>query len=445
MEERKIIRMQILKYIKNKILKIIIVNYRYFISGGPERYLFNVKDLLEKNGHEVIPFSIKNKRNKPSQYENYFLNPIGEDNEVYFSEYKKTNVVTILKSFSRMFYSFEARKKLNALIKAVNPDLIYVLHYQNKISASIFDAAAKNRIPVIHRISDFGQICANALFFRPAQKDICERCLTGSKFNAISNKCVYDSYVYSTIKVAALKFQEIIGITKKVQAFVVPSKFTIEKLRAHGFPQESLHHIPSFFNFQTISAELPITYEPFALYIGRIEPEKGLLTLVKSFENTEFNLKIIGFSISGFDEELKDYLRDKNHHIEFLGRKGFDEIQIYLSKCSFTVVPSEWYDNFPNTILESFAFKKCTVATNTGSLKELVIDHETGLLFEIKDIRDLKSKIAYLFGNKTICKELGKNAFNMLNNEYSAQEHYTKLNNLFKNVIENYQSVKKIA
>jgi len=144
-------------------LKIIIVNYRYFISGGPERYLFNVKDLLEKNGHEVIPFSVKNKRNQPSQYESYFIDPIGEGDEVYFTEYKKTSVKTIIKSFSRMFYSFEAKKKLNCLIKAVNPDLIYVLHYQNKISASIFDAAAKNRIPVIHRISDFGQICANAV------------------------------------------------------------------------------------------------------------------------------------------------------------------------------------------------------------------------------------------------------------------------------------------
>jgi glycosyltransferase involved in cell wall biosynthesis len=425
-------------------LKIIIVNYRYFISGGPERYLFNVKDLLEKNGHEIIPFSIKNKRNKLSQYENYFLDPIGEDNEVYFREYKKSNVKTIFKSFSRMFYSFEAKKKLNCLIKAVNPDLIYVLHYQNKISASIFDAAAKNQVPVIHRISDFGQICANALFFRPGQKDICERCLTGSKINAILNKCVYDSYIYSSIKVASLKFQEIIGITKKVQAFVVPSKFTLEKLKAYGFPQKSLVHIPSFFNFQSVSTELQIAYQPFALYIGRIEPEKGLLTLVKSFENTEFNLKIIGFSISGFDEELKDYLKDKNHHIEFLGKKGFDEIQIYLSKCSFTIVPSEWYDNFPNTLLESFAFKKCAIATNTGSLKELVIDNETGLLFRLKDFQDLRSKIVYLFGNEAICQNLGKNAFNMLNKEYSAHEHYKKLNNLFEKVLENYRTQRKL-
>lgn len=422
-------------------MKIIIVNYRYFISGGPERYLFSIKDLLEKNGHEIIPFSVKNKQNRPSQYENYFLNPIGED-EVYFKEYKKSNLKTSLKVFSRMFYSPEAKKKLNNLIHAVKPDLIYVLHYQNKISASIFDAAKKNNVPVIHRISDFGQICSNALFFRPTQKDICERCLTGSKLNAIKNKCVHNSYLYSSIKVASLKFQEITGITKKVKAFVVPSKFTLEKLKAFGFSEKSLVHIPSFFNFQSISKELQISYEPFALYIGRIEPEKGLLTLVKSFENTEFNLKIIGFSNSGFDEELKDYLKDKKHQIEFLGKKEFDEIQIYLSKCSFTIVPSEWYDNFPNTILESFALKKCVIATDIGSLKELVINNETGLLFKIKDIHDLKKKIAYLFANELKCKSFGQTGFNMLNNEYSAKEHYTKLISLFENVVGDYEAQK---
>jgi glycosyltransferase involved in cell wall biosynthesis len=425
-----------------KHLKIIIVNYRYFISGGPERYLFNITGLLEKNGHEIIPFSVKNKLNRPSRYENYFLNPIGGDNEVYFSEYKKTNIKTILKSFSRMFYSLEAKRKLSQLIKDVAPDLIYVLHYQNKISASIFDAAAKNKIPVVQRISDFGQICANALFYRPTQKDICERCLTGSKMNAISNKCVYDSYIYSAIKAASLKFQEIINVTKKVQAFVVPSKFTIEKLNAYGISEQYLVHIPTFFNFKTISKAIPLTYEPFALYVGRIEPEKGLMTLVRSFENTEFNLKIIGFSNSGFEQELKEYLKDKQHHIEFLGRKDFDDIQIYLSKCSFTIVPSEWYDNFPNSILESFAFKKCVIATNTGSLKELVIENNTGLLFKIKDVQDLRNKIAYLFSNNAICKSLGENAFDLLNKEYSAPQHYNSLIKLFSNVIKDYSKAK---
>lgn len=53
-------------------MKILLVNYRYFISGGPERYYFNIKEILEHNGHEVIPFSVKSMRNVPNDYEKYF-------------------------------------------------------------------------------------------------------------------------------------------------------------------------------------------------------------------------------------------------------------------------------------------------------------------------------------------------------------------------------------
>jgi glycosyltransferase involved in cell wall biosynthesis len=419
-------------------MKIIIVNYRYFISGGPERYLFNITELLEKNGHVVIPFSVKSSHNKPSKYEEYFLSPIGDGKEVYFKNYKKSDIKTMSKTFSRMFYSFEAKKKLDLLIKTVKPDLIYVLHYQNKISASIFDAAVKNKVPVIHRISDFGQICANGLFFRPTQKDICERCLYGSKVNAIVHKCVQDSYVLSFVKVASLQLQRFLHLTKKIEAFVVPSKFTISKLGQYGFSPEKLFHIPTFFNFQSVKKELSNSYESFALFIGRIEEEKGLMTLVKAFENTEHNLKIIGFSSSGFDEELKKYLRNKKHSIEFLGSKTFDEIQYYLSKCSFTVMPSECYDNFPNTILESFAFKKCVIATDSGSLTEIVTDNETGLLFPLKNTESLRSKIQYLFDNKEKCTEFGENAFKKLNQHFSAEEHFRNLISLFSNTISNY-------
>lgn len=402
--------------------------------------MFNIKEVLEKNGHSVVPFSIKNKYNLSSEYEKYFINPVSSAEAVYFSEYNKTNIITAFRSFLRMFYSFEAKRKLSQLIRVVKPDIIYVLHYQNKISASIFDAAKKSKIPVVHRISDFGLICSNALFYRPVEKDICERCLHGSRVNAVIHKCVHDSRVYSFIKAASLKFQQTLKIREKIQVFVVPSMFTIEKLKAYGLPSSKIVHIPTFFNFQSIPEAPEISYEPFALYIGRIEPEKGLLTMIKAFESTGFNLKIIGFSTSGFDDELKNYLKNKNENIEFLGRKSFNEIQGYLCTCAFTIVPSEWYDNFPNSILESYAFQKCVIATNIGSLKEMVLDGETGLLFKIKDHLDLREKITRLFNNGAECRRLGLNAFARLNTEYSEKEHYVKLIKIFSSVIEAYQT-----
>lgn len=105
-------------------MKIALVNYRYFISGGPERYYFNIKEILERKGHEIIPFSIKGSKNFPTEYDKYFLDSV--DDEEYFAKTKKT-VGTVLKSFSRMFYSNEAKRKFKQLLVDTKPDLVYIM------------------------------------------------------------------------------------------------------------------------------------------------------------------------------------------------------------------------------------------------------------------------------------------------------------------------------
>lgn len=412
-------------------MKIILVNYRYFISGGPERYYFNIKEVLERNGHEVIPFSIKSSRNFPNDYEKYFLDIV--DDEVYFAQSKKSLKV-ILKSFARMFYSFEAKRKFKRLLQDTRPDLVYVMQFHNKISPSIIDAAQSLRIPVVHRISDFQYMCPNALFYNDV-KGVCEDCLKGKRLSCVKYKCVLNSTVYSGIKMAAKWLHDCMKITRKINAFVVPSSFTLKKLNEYGIPMDKLHHIPTFFNLKEENPE--VEYNPFILFVGRIEKQKGLMTLIKTFEGTDYNLKIIGFSNDGYEDVLKDYLKGKQHHIEFLGRKSFEDIVPYLKSCLCTVVPSEWYDNFPNVILESFAYKKAVIATDFGSLPELVHDNQTGLTFKYADIEDFRVKVKYMFEHVDEARQMGEQAYQILLENYSSGVHYSLLLELFKKVLSN--------
>ena len=409
-------------------MKIVLVNYRYFISGGPERYYFNIKEILERNGHEVIPFSIKSSRNLPHDYDQYFLDIV--DDEVYFAQAKKSLKV-VLKSFSRMFYSFEAKRKFESLLKAVQPDLVYIMQYHNKISPSIIDAARNLHIPVIHRISDFQYMCPNALFYNDA-KGVCEDCLKGKRWSCVKYKCVLNSTIYSGIKMVAKWLHDAMKVTKKIDAFVVPSSFTLKKLNEYGIPMNKLYHIPTFFNLKDTNPA--VKYEPFVLFVGRIEKQKGLMTLVKTFEGTDYNLKIIGFSNDGYEDELKAYLNGKQHHIEFLGKKTFEEIVPYLKSCLCTVVPSEWYDNFPNVILESFAYKKAVIATDFGSLPELVKDNVTGLTFNYADITDFREKVGYMFSHPDAARKMGEAGFKDIATIYSSQQHYEQLMELFDKV-----------
>lgn len=420
-------------------MKIILVNYRYFISGGPERYYFNIKEILEKHGHEVIPFSVKSKRNLPNDYEKYFLDIV--DDDVYFARAKKKTPKMILKSFTRMFYSLEAKRKMKQLIADTKPDLVYIMQMHNKISPSIVDAAREMKVPVVHRISDFQYMCPNALFYNDTI-GVCEDCLKGKRWSCVKYRCVLNSPVYSMIKMMAKWFHDIIKVTNRIDAFVVPSEFTLGKLNEYGIPKEKLNHIPTFYNMKEPNPV--VEYKPFVLFVGRIEKQKGLMTLVKTFENLPYELKIIGFSNDGYEDELKQYLGyesedseiyGKNHNIEFLGRKEFKDIVPYLKSCLCTTVPSEWYDNFPNVVLESYAYKKAVIATDFGSLKYMVEDGKTGLKFNYADIGDFQAKIKYMVEHVEDAKTMGENGYKLIETKYSADSHYNQLIRVFNRVI----------
>ena len=414
-------------------MKIILVNYRYFISGGPERYYFNIKEILERNGHEIIPFSIKSSRNfDAGEYEKYFLDIV--DDEVYFAQAKKKTPMMILKSFTRMFYSFEAKQKMKKLLMDTKPDLVYIMQYHNKISPSIIDAARSLNVPVVHRISDFQYMCPNALFYND-KIGVCEDCLKGKRWNCVKYKCVLSSPVYSGIKMLAKWLHDMVKITQRIDAFVVPSEFTLKKLNEYGISQEKLNHIPTFFNLKEVNPL--VEYKPFVLFVGRIEKQKGLMTLVKAFENLPYNLKIIGFSNDGYEDELKKELEGKKHNIEFLGRKSFEEIVPYLKSCLCTVTPSEWYDNFPNVVLESYAFKKAVIATDFGSLQYMIEDGKTGLKFKYANVGDFREKIQWMFEHVEEAQKIGEAGYRLIETKYSPQTHYETLITLFNKVLKN--------
>jgi glycosyltransferase involved in cell wall biosynthesis len=419
-------------------MKILLVNYLYFFSGGPERYMFNIKELLEKEGHEVIPFSVQHNRNIKTPYEKYFLSSIGSGDEVYFSDVQKSkkSLSDQWKSLTRMIYSYEAKNCFKKLLEDVKPDLVYILHFQNKISCSIVDVAHKRGVPVIQRISDYSLLCPCSIYFRQSDGQICELCTQKTKWYSVKNKCVYHSALYSFVKSAAITVQNFVGIRNKISRFIFPSTYTMDKFVENGFDAKKCVHIPTLFNDTTLRTDLQRDYKPFALFIGRTDPDKGLMTLLNAFIGTNYNLKIIGFSsVAGYYEKLQEYAKGKKHTIEFLGQMEFYQMQTYLSQCLFTIVPSEWYDNLPNTILESYAMHKCVVATNVGSLAENIVDGKTGLLFNYKDAGDLRSKITYLFEHPKKAEEYGENARQQIDTKFNIKNHLNALQEQFEDVV----------
>ena len=224
-------------------MRILLVNYRYFISGGPEKYMFNIKKMLEDNGHEVIPFSIHSHKNVETEYSKYFVEPIGSRDATYFEECKKTPKV-IWQMLTRSIYSTEVEKAIKKEIKDVKPDLVYIIHFVNKLSPSVICGAKKMGVPVVLRLSDYFLLCPRFDFMY--NKKPCEECLTKGYRTCIKKRCVKGSLFASVVRVFSMKVHKAMNVYKGVDAFITPSEFLKKKLIENGFDENKITCIPTF-------------------------------------------------------------------------------------------------------------------------------------------------------------------------------------------------------
>lgn len=414
-------------------MKILLVNYRYFISGGPEKYMFNIKKMLEDNGHEVIPFSIHSNKNVKTKYSKYFVEPIGGRDATYFDEVKKTPK-SIWQMLTRSIYSFEVESVIKREIKDVKPDLVYIIHFVNKLSPSVITGARKTGIPVVLRLSDYFLLCPRFDFMY--EKKVCEECLTKGYVSCIKKRCVKGSLFASIIRVFSMKFHKAINVYKGVYAFITPSEFLKKKLSLNGFDEDKIHCIPTFTSSKTKVGNPEIG--SYGLYFGRVTEEKGVETVIKAYEKLpEYTVKIMGDDTTEEATKLKNYVKKhKIKNVEFLGFKSGEELENIIKAARFTLIPSIWYDNLPNTALESFQYSKPVIASNIGSLPELVIDGENGYLFNPSDEEDLIKKIKMLDDDKLV-KKMGEASRRRLENRFSPNAHYEALMKVFNEAIEN--------
>ncbi|GAF70497.1 unnamed protein product, partial [marine sediment metagenome] len=293
--------------------------------------------------------------------------------------------------------------------------------------------------PIIVRISDFGYICPEAHLLR--NNKICDLCTKGNFWYSVKYRCVQGSFLLSFVHLLSILLHKQLKILEKIDAFICPSMFTLEKMVQSGFERRKLFYIPTFINSKKISPKfIPGNY---ILYFGRISHEKGISILLDAFEKLKrrssklsIPLYIVGKFYSKEDERLKKRIYfNGNKHVKILGELEKNEIYQIIRNAAFIVVPSIWYENMPNVILESFSFGKTVVGSRIGSIPELVKHGETGLLFEPADTDDLAEKMKWMIDHPKECWRMGQNARRLIEKEYNPELHYKRIMEVFKNIL----------
>ncbi len=246
----------------------------------------------------------------------------------------------------------------------------------------------------------------------------------------IIEKCKKGSLGASAVAAFETILHRVMKISSMVDIFITPSEFLREKLIEYGFNKDKIICLNNFIDLDLSEKSESADY--YYLFVGRLEREKGIKTLIDAAMKADAGmLKIVGDGT--LREELEAYVREVNGDriIEFLGHRSNAEVIKLVQTSRFVVIPSEWYENFPFAVLEAFACGKAVIGSRVGGIPELVRDNETGLTFEMGDSDDLSSKIRVLLEAPERAEEMGSRARSFVTKDLNAENHYQRLMEIY--------------
>ncbi|MBF0231572.1 MAG: glycosyltransferase family 4 protein [Desulfamplus sp.] len=398
----------------------ILIIHNYYQQFGGEDIVFEAeKTLLKSKGHNVFTFV--------------------EDNA-------RLNGFNILKAAVNTIWSQESIQRIQKLIELTKPD---VAHFHNtfiRISPSAYYACKKAGIPVVQSLHNFRTICPGALLMRGNM--LCEDCI-GKFFPwpGAVHACWRKSKPQSAVVVSMLAFHRLLKTwTNQVNKYIALTDFSRNKFIQGGLPAEKIVVKPNFVDSDQLRANdyklhAPKYSAPFygqyALFVGRLSPEKGIQTLCHAWQAmggaSEISLKIVGDG--PLLTEVKSLAEQKHLKIEVLGRQTRVEVFRLMQGACFLVFPSEWYEGLPMTIIESYASGLPVVASRLGAMAEIVEDGYTGLHFEPGNARDLAEKINWALKHPDEMARMGRNARNEYEAKYTPERNYAMLMDIYNQVI----------
>jgi glycosyltransferase involved in cell wall biosynthesis len=405
-------------------MNILVVNWTWYPSGGDFTYVENICKLYEQKGHKVIPFSMKDDRNAPTAYDDYFIENV---------DYKKVKrgLTAGIKVVMKSIYSFEAQRNLERLLSAVKIDMAHINVIHHYITPTILKILKEKNIPIIWTFHEYTPICPDSAFISHGQ--VCEKCFGGAFYNCITHTCKKGSVLASTVAALENYVHSYLNYYAYVDHYICTSVFMYEKFKSFNFFKDKLVQLYHGYDYAEIEAaklKPKRDEQKYIVFVGRLEKIKGAHTVLDAMRShPEIQLKIIGTGTQ--EEELKAFKARHNlHQVFFEGKKSKQETLEIINGAEFLICASEWYEVLGFTVVEAMALSKPVIGSAIGAIPEMVIDQYTGLLFEPGNAEQLAEKIKLLYENEDQIVQMGKNAQLHINQLINNDKHYQGLQRL---------------
>jgi len=381
--------------------------------------------MLKSRGNEVAVFSMEPSPQGPpnefSPWKKYFLSYVGYG--------QGDTLWQKLKGAGRMFYSWEAKKKIGKILDDFKPDIVHIHNIYHQLSPTILFEIKKRKIPVIMTVHDYKLINPNYnLFLRGKFYD---RCRNGKYYECFLDKCVKNSYFKSFLSMLEAYWHAWLGTYEKnIDMYLAPSAFVKKILKQNGISEEKIKIFPHFAEKESLSdgvKPLKKGKRINVLYFGRISRDKGVDQLMDIFKDIpEAELYLAG--------QIEDGLEiPKISNIKYLGFLNQAELEKHIQDSAFIVSASRLPETFGLIALEGLRMGKPFVGYDTGAYGEIVANNHTGYLCQNTD--ELKKRIKQLTSDEGLRILFSRNSLERAK-KFDADKYYQEIIAIFETFIE---------
>jgi glycosyltransferase involved in cell wall biosynthesis len=382
-------------------MKILVVHNYYQRPGGEDRVFATESALLEDAGHTVVRYTCHNDDLK-----------------------RQSRLAMVLNTLWN-------RSQFSLLRRKFREGRFAVAHFHNTfpiISPAAYYAADSEGIPVVQTLHNYRLHCLNGQFFRGGGH--CELCL-GRRlaWSGLVHACYRGSVAASAVVAATQALHRLLATwTRKVAVYIALTEFARQKFVEGGLPAEKIVVKPNFIH----PDPGPGTGEGgYALFVGRLAPEKGVETLLAASRllGRRLPLKIVGDG--PLAPAVESFGREQGA-VEWLGWRPVEEVYRLMGAARCLIFPSLWVEGMPMTILESFARGTPVIASDLGSMASMIEHGRTGFRFRPGDPGSLAERLEWVMGHPAELHAMRSDVRAEFESKYTAQTNYQQLIDIYR-------------
>lgn len=385
-----------------------IIHNRYQQYGGEDTVVDQEAALLKNAGHSVSFYFRSN-------------------NEVNNGLLKKLLLPVT------MVWSLKTYRDISHLLRKDRPDVVHVHNTFFMISPAVFFACKRAKVPVVQSLYNPRLMCLGASLNRKGT--VCEECINRRfPYPGILHKCYKKSFILSSFVATMLSIHKVVRTMNwGIDLYICATNFYRKKYIEAGLEPAKIRVKPHFV-FPDPLCRIS-TPEDYAIFIGRLDPEKGVLTILEAWKS----LKDITLKMRAAGQLMDDVLSQKDREhlpIELIKKQGKEALADLIKKARFLIFASEGlYETFGMVLIEAFSCGVPVISSKVGVMEEIVRDHETGLFFESGNSNDLAEKVRWAYNHKKEMVDMGKNARKEFEKKYTADGNSKMLIDIYHEAI----------